>query len=1539
MLNNFNGSSVAGNAVNELAEKFNRLGIIGVTAVQNIANKLTNDLTSALKSVSIDQVTAGFSKYEDKLTSVQTIMSATTTTWEEDAAAMGFAGTQMEYVSGQLDKLNWFTDETSYSFTDMTSNIGKFTSQGVKLSDATRAMEGIATWAAISGQNAQSASRAMYNMSQALGVGAVKLMDWKSIENANMATVEFKQTAMDTAVALGTLTKEGEKYYTLNEKGQKDLEVTTQNFSQTLQKAWFTSDVLMKTLDQYGGFATEIGEVTAAFEDQNITTTQLLQGLEALEQGVESDEYQTWLKKTGLTAEEITPYLEKLGSAEYELGRRAFKAAQEAKTFTEALDATKDAVSTAWMNVFEHIFGNYEEAKVLWTDLANNLYTLFAEPVFLIDDLLDNIGAAEKIRGIINSVGDVAEAFEKNFLAKRDEILSAFTDIYEYVSWVFKSIKDFVSSIIKPIQEAFRDIFPKQTFSDMANGFARVSFYVQKFFDSIKLSETGAENLKRTFRGVFAVFDILKEVVSAVIRVISNFSPALREMGEGFLSGTGAVGDFIVKIRDSIKENDTFYKVFKKIGDVVVPIFKKVFEWAGKVAEGIVKLFEAAKEHGIIDAVANAFGKLGDKLSSLPSFFESISGAVSKVWNFLKTVGEGIKTVAINIWNNIKSVFNQIKEFISGIDFSSINFKDILTTGIGAGAGIGLISVFKSIKEFFDSNGKGLLKSLESIGDKLESILGSIKKAIQGFTNDLNASAILKIAAALLVLAIALAAFTALANVEGVSDGLLLMTAALTEMITAVAVLDKYVKGKVAASAAALLILAVSMLVLAGALAAFSAIAKMDTFEKGLLAFSGVLLEMVLALKALSDIGPEILASAGALLILSASMLLLAVALAAFCAIALMPTFMDGLLAMAGVLAGAVIALKALSDIGPEILAAAGALLLLSASMLLLAIALAAFAAVAMMPTFMDGLIAMGASLLVAVVALKALSDLGPQVLAGAAAILILSAAMLVLAAALAAFALVAMMPTFMDGLIVMAAGLLVLVVALIALADVGVYVLIGAAALIVASAALIVFAAAIAAVSLVLPLLGAGLEALCTSLINIGQQIVDLVFNIIDQAAEALVTIGDAIGRAVEALFTGIGGAIEALGTGLGSAIQAISEGIGEGIKAIGEGIGAAIEAVLESIGTGIGKGLEAIGTGIEKIGDSVSAIGSGIGDVGDGIRKFGEGVRSLSGVPWLDVAAGLNNINSPLKNISKINLNSVNSSISGTVSAIQNLSSTTTQLAQVGQQSIEAFVSAFSTGVGKASQAATEMAKAAATAAYQYSYWSTSGRNDSTAFVNGISSGSSAASSAGYSLASSGARGANSLYSSFYSAGSNAAQGFINGINANAAAAYNAGANVGNNAANGMRMSLQEKSPSKLTYQYGKYFDEGFVEGVEDYSKSAADAASDMALMSAGKVSDALANAISNDYANPVIRPTLDLSGVSAGASQISSMFGNQTVGVNGRYNGSAGLDGIGSAQSIVNNINIYPQPNQSVDDIASAVERRLNMTYYQRKAAGLS
>lgn len=372
--------------VESIAKRFTLLGQLGQKVFKEIDEAIVDTGKKFIKSVSTDQISQGWKKYTDQTTAVQTIINAT--------------GKDIQSVEEQLSRLAWFTDETSYNFVDMTSNIGKFTSMGIDLETSVTAMEGIATWAAVSGQNAATAGRAMYNMSQAIGVGSVKLMDWRSIENANMATKEFKQTAIDAAKALGKLNKKG--------KTSKGTLVTFENFSSTLSEGWFTKDVLLNTLEKYGEYADKVYSI---------------------------------VEEKGVTAAEA---MAMVNAESMQLGEKAFKAAQEAKTFADAVDAVKDAVSTGWMGIFKNLFGNYEEAKVVWTDLANWLWDVFAAPLSDTNELLarwKELGGRDTalkgiydifhaLTGVINAVGDAVASIFPPFTV--DQLLAASDAIAQF---------------------------------------------------------------------------------------------------------------------------------------------------------------------------------------------------------------------------------------------------------------------------------------------------------------------------------------------------------------------------------------------------------------------------------------------------------------------------------------------------------------------------------------------------------------------------------------------------------------------------------------------------------------------------------------------------------------------------------------------------------------------------------------------------------------------------------------------------------------------------------------------------------------------------------------------------------------------------------------------------------------------------------------------------------------------------------------------------------------------------------------------------
>lgn len=363
-----------GNALNELNSKVSAGGALALGVISEIGGALTDKVLNVLNRIKgelhledldgISNAIEGWNKYGQKTNSVATIMAAT--------------GESIDVVSEAMDKLLYFTDETSYKFTDMTDNVGKFTANGVKLDDAASAMEGIATWAARSGQNATTASRVMYNLSQAIGMGALKLQDWKSVELANMGTKEFKQIAINAGLAKGTLKQLGNEIVTVG-KGTK---VTTTNFRETLAEGWLNTETLMATLTEYGKAAELINEIN---EKTGLYASNMIDLVDAMHKGTYSvDDLTEALKEWGdpLAEDashlaEVEAMLRKLGSSEYAFSLETFKAAQEARTFGDAMAAVADAVSSSWMRTFELLFGDYEKAKELWTDLANNLIEIF----------------------------------------------------------------------------------------------------------------------------------------------------------------------------------------------------------------------------------------------------------------------------------------------------------------------------------------------------------------------------------------------------------------------------------------------------------------------------------------------------------------------------------------------------------------------------------------------------------------------------------------------------------------------------------------------------------------------------------------------------------------------------------------------------------------------------------------------------------------------------------------------------------------------------------------------------------------------------------------------------------------------------------------------------------------------------------------------------------------------------------------------------------------------------------------------------------
>ena len=634
---NFSMDSMA-TAVMVVHDKFSALEIMAKRVLENITDRAFAAGERLVKSLSTDQIMAGWNKYEQKTSSVQTIMAATSKDW------VGKEG-QMEFVNEQLDKLNWYTDETSAGFMDMVNNIGKFTSAGVKLEDAVTAMQGIANWGYISGAGLAEQSRAMYNLSQALGTGTVKLMDWKSIENANMATVEFKEMAIQAGVLNGTLKEVSKGVY----KTLKGTEVSAQNFNGSLADAWFTSDVLMDTLKGYGDYTNALYE---ASEFTGMTATQLRRASEEYANGTLN--LAEISEETGQPIDDLAEMFETLNSETFDLGRRAFAAAQEAKTLTEAIDATKDAVSTGWMNTAEIIFGDYEEAKKLWTSVSEELLDVFASGAEARNEMLK----------------DWAE------MGGREKMLEAIADIWHTIRNVMGAVK-----------EAFRDIFPPMTAKRLTEltekfyGFAQelrqvtnkwnsLPFAKDKHGQAVQVLNVRMEKFRSIIRGIASALDIVKQAVFAVVKGVASLFKTAASGSGSILDVAAGIGDWLTNLNKLIKENDIFTKAIGKVVDKLRPFAKFISDFIGIVTNALKKIPENLKIFtsgfgnfaGIVQTI---FMTINDIIFNTLLKIPILRDHAFEIWSVLNNVGNKIVDFIRNLIPRIKDIFEYFSSLLA----------------------------------------------------------------------------------------------------------------------------------------------------------------------------------------------------------------------------------------------------------------------------------------------------------------------------------------------------------------------------------------------------------------------------------------------------------------------------------------------------------------------------------------------------------------------------------------------------------------------------------------------------------------------------------------------------------------------------------------------------------------------------------------------------------------------------------------------------------------------------------------------------------
>ncbi|MBQ0090388.1 MAG: peptidoglycan-binding protein [Prevotellaceae bacterium] len=695
--------------------------------LNRMENKVLDVSEKLVKSMSTEQISAGWDKYAEKTSAVQTIMAATASQFEDTA-------TQMNYVNDQLSKLNWFTDETSYNFLDMVNNIGKFTSNQISLDDSVTAMQGISTWAAISGANVNEAGRAMYNLAQAIGIGAVKLMDWKSIENANMATAEFKQTAIDTAVAMGTLVDLGDGLY----ETSKEHEVSVRNFNENLKDEWFTSEVLIATLNEYGGFTNALYDF--------IESTDLDYASEAIQYIDEFVNHTIDMEEaseaTGMAAEELEQWLTQLGSAEFELGRKSFAAAQQAKTFKEAIDSVKDAASTAWMNIFETIFGDFQKAKVLWTDLANNLYDIFVGPINEKAEILTEAFTSnwEILSKQMSNAGISATQFKealsrsyfKYYAKDLEDVIKEYGGLEEAIkagAFSAHTLKDALLSLtgsadsLKDIRENLKMGDTGDDVREVQQALADLGYEFEQFgVDGIIGKET--EGIIKMFQEAnnLEVTGIIDEATLQALRDANGITSDLVESWFG-----------LVENIDQLGGRDLFIGGLANLGNTFLEIWNAIFP-----AKSEEQISEAA---GIVYEIVYAFNAATEALLNFVSGegpLKTIIEGITSVFALLKEVIGGAITGIVNLGMGALSLLSFIPEVLAmlaglvGYVATMIVQSGIISGLIGTvtGAIRGFASaIHDTVFEYIDfiKNNENLMR----IGNAISGILGKLRMSFR----------------------------------------------------------------------------------------------------------------------------------------------------------------------------------------------------------------------------------------------------------------------------------------------------------------------------------------------------------------------------------------------------------------------------------------------------------------------------------------------------------------------------------------------------------------------------------------------------------------------------------------------------------------------------------------------------------------------------------------------------------------------------------------------------------------------------------------
>lgn len=1483
------------NAVETVNAKFSALEVMAITALANITNSAVNAGRSIVSALTIDPIKTGFQEYETQINAVQTILANTSS-----------KGTTLDQVNNALDELNHYADMTIYNFTEMTRNIGTFTAAGVDLDTSVSAIKGIANLAAVSGSNSQQASTAMYQLSQALAAGTVKLQDWNSVVNAGMGGQVFQDALKETARVHGIAIDD-----MIKDEG---------SFRETLQKGWLTSDILTETLSKFTG-----------------------------------DLNEEQLRTMGYSEEQIASIIK--------MGQTANDAATKVKTFSQLFDTLKEAAQSGWTQSWEIIVGDFEEAKELLTEMSDTF------------------------SAIINSSADARNSMLQGWkdLGGRTALIEAARNAFEGVL-----------SIIKPVKEAFREIFPPMTAQQLYN----ITDALRNLTAHLKLSNTNSENLKRTFKGLFAVIDIVKQAFIAVAKGVGSLLGGTGDLASSILSVTARFGDWLAKLDETIKKTDIFnvaiqtvIKYIKTGVAVATDLIDKAVDAVTRFANAIKQKYDTggfAAIHSVLERVHTRMSEVGEAADGMRSGVEIAIGAMgkalenSKFLQALQTLWDGVKTIGTGIAKAMKTLASGFVEDISDVNFSSV--FDVLSGISLAGIAVGINKFLKGITD--------AVSDVTKLTDQIKGILDSVRGCFEAYQTQLKAGTLIKIASAIAILTGAIVVLSLIDSAK-LASSITALTVLFAELMTSMAIFTK-ISGdlKNAGKTATIMLgLSVSVLILASALKKIASLSWNEIAKglTGITVISGVLAGVA---KVISKDEKTIAKGAFNLIFLATAVKILASACKDISQLS-WSELAKGLTGVGVLMAEIALFLNTAKFSGKAVSTATG-ILVLSAAIKVLASACKDFGSM-QWSEIGKGLTSIGI-LLTEIAAFTNLTGNAKHVVSTGVALIAIAGAMKIMASAVQDFGsmqwdeigrgltvmagalaeitlAVNLMPKNMVstgvGLIAVASALTILSNVLSSMGNFtweeiakGLVTMGGALAelsialnlmngTLAGSAALLIASASLAVLAPVLSILGAmSWEAIAKGLVSLAGA-----FAIIGVAGAVLSPIIPSI-LALAGAFTLIGVGVAATGAGLlaaGLGLQALAIGL-TAIAAAGTagatalvaalaviitGVADLIPAVLVKLAEGIAQFCVALAGAAPQILESlvviITACLAAISNVVPQLVEvlvtllvttlqtlaehtpeivqavFDILIACLQGIAnnigmvvqtAIDIVLNfIDGIAQKLPDVIQSGVNLLLSFIEGIISAIDNNSERlANDIRNLFKALIRAAVLVLTGGVVDIKEVGSKIMN--------------------SGLISGIKEKLSNLNETVRDLISNAKQVISDKINDFKDVGKHIIGGLISGITDKASDLANSAINAAKSAVNGVKNFLGIHSPSRVFAEIGRYTDEGFINGVKAYAGKVSDATVDMGKGAVGAMSDTLstiADLVSSDIdTEPTIRPVMDLSNIQNGANQLFSMMKS----VDG-YSLSGSLDIANRTGNRINEVRSKATDNSSVlDKISDAV-----------------